>query len=167
MMRYIGTIGLACLCLASLRADQGMDSTSKVKASLSTSTPDKNGKQTLSIALDIEEGWYLYANPTKANKAAEDIVGENQTRVTFSANGKKVEAKIMYPEGVQKTEVISKDEEARWHIYQKKATIICEIHRTPDVNNITAEVFVNACLIGANGRTVTCLPQGKIVVKVP
>lgn len=159
-------IALALMLIAALcNANEGGKSETKVKANLTATKLDKEGKQTITITLEIEKGWYIYANPTKANTAAELIVGENRTHVAFVAKGK-VDAQVKYPEGKLKTEVILK-EEGRWYIYQDKVTIIADVRRSADVKELEAVVEVNACLIGKDGKTSTCLPQGKIVLKVP
>lgn len=139
----------------------GGNSDTKVKATLSATKADKDGKQTVTITLEIEKGWYIYANPTNHNEAA-DLVAPNRTSVTF----KKTEAKIKYPAGKTKMEPIGK-EIGRWNIYQDKVEIVAEIRRPNDGSIIEASVDVNACHINEKGLTGTCLPPGKIVLKVP
>jgi DsbC/DsbD-like thiol-disulfide interchange protein len=150
---------------ASHFAHAGGKSDTKVKAKVTATKPDKDGKQTVTITLDIEQPWYIYANPTNANKVAEDIVAVNRTNVSFKAKGK-VDAQVKYPVGKVKTELIG-TEEGRWNIYQDHVTVVAEVRRAPgDESALEAVIEVNACKI-EKGRTGTCLPQGKIMLKVP
>lgn len=165
-MRLFRLLGvLALIFVSATFASAGGNSETKVKAKLTASKLDKDSKQTVTITLEIDKGWYLYANPTKANEAAELIVGDNRTVVSFKAN-RKVDADIKYPPGTLKKEIIIK-EEGRWYIYQDKVTIVAEVRRPAELKELEAVVEVNACLIGSDGKTSTCLPKGKIVLKVP
>src|SRR5882672_57789 len=105
-MRYIYATFIFALAAATFvwNADAGgsKKSDSKVKAS-ATATKITDGKQTVTITMEIEKGWYLYANPV----GSEDFEG-NKTNVSIKAK-EKVAAKVKYPEGTPKVEKIGKE----------------------------------------------------------
>src|SRR4051812_18969818 len=74
-------------------AAQGNKSESKVKASATADKPGADGKQVVTITLDIEKGWHTYANPV----GLQDLT-DTQTTVTVSGKGKPEVIKIEYPE---------------------------------------------------------------------
>ena len=82
---------------------------------------DADGKQTVTITLEIDQPWYIYANPMKANT---DIFDGNETIVAFKTKDK-VKASVKYPAGTQK-----KDGKYAYDIYQKgKIVIQAEVQR--------------------------------------
>lgn len=148
-------------------AQAGGKSDTKVKATATAEKLAADGKQKVTITLDIEKNWYLYANPLGGNKYAEDNLSDNKIIISFKAKDK-LQADVNYPKGKFKSEVISKDEVAEYHIYQNQVTIAALVRRTAgDGSPLEIMVQVNACLIGKDGKTSTCLPTGVIVVKVP
>src|SRR5438105_9882874 len=106
-MRYIYAAFVFALAGTTLvwQADAGgsKKSDSKVKASASASKVE-NGKQTVTITLDIEKGWHLYANPVNHNN---DFLEANQTTVKVGAKDK-VQFKVKYPAGEQKVDKTEK-----------------------------------------------------------
>lgn len=144
----------------------GGKSDAKVKASASATPLTADGKQKVTITLDVEKGWYIYANPLGGNAFANEFMGSNRTNVLFRAKGKVV-ATTVFPKGKFKSEAIGKDT-AEFHIYQDRVTIESEVQRTGgDSSELVIQIDVNACRIGKKGTTEECLPQGSIVVKVP
>jgi Thiol:disulfide interchange protein DsbD, N-terminal len=164
MRRFIWLNIVLVLCTAVANSGQFAKSDSKVKASATATKPDKDGKQNVTITLEIAKGWYIYANPTNHNEAAE-LVAVNRTSVTFKSKDK-VEANVKYPAGKVKSEAIGK-EIGRWNIYQDKVEIVAEIRRPADGSAVEAVIEVNACHINEKGMTGTCLQQGKITLKIP
>src|ERR1700741_2526133 len=67
-------------------------SDSKVKVTAAGSKPDADGNQTVTITLDIDPTWHLYANPVE-----NDMLAPVQTRVKFIT--KVDDVKVTYPEG--------------------------------------------------------------------
>src|SRR4051812_39497707 len=65
-----------------------------VKVSAAATRPDADGNQTLTLTLDVEKPWHLYANPV-ANKDLED----NQTEVTVEGKLKPEKVQVEYPAG--------------------------------------------------------------------
>ncbi len=144
----------------------GGRSDSKVKSTVTATKPDADGKQKVTITLDIDKGWYLYANPLGGNEFANRTFGDNRTTVTIKAKNK-VNVEVNYPKGKFKSEDILGDI-AEWHIYQDRTTIEAVVRRAAgDSSPLDVQVQVNACLIGKDGKTSTCLQPGNIMVKVP
>jgi len=139
-----------------LHADAGAKSDSKVKASATATPPDKDGKQTVTITLAIDKGWYIYANPV-----GNEDYAENRTVVTIKAKDK-VKVDVKYPEGKAKTERKTTN-----RIYEPTAVIVANVQRTPgDVSPLEISIDVNACRV-EKGETVECLFPGtvKLVAK--
>jgi len=67
---------------------------SKVKVACERGKPDAEGKQTITINLDVAEGWHIYANPV----GSQDLQG-GETIVRVYTGTKVVEAKVDYPAG--------------------------------------------------------------------
>lgn len=147
--------GLAMSLALMLPAEAGQKSDSKVKATAKATKAGDDGKQTVTITIDIEKGWYIYANPV----GAEDFEG-NKTRVSINAK-EKVVASVKYPEGKVKTEKLGK-EEVKLRIYEDKVTIQALVTRTMgDTSPLQISIDVNSCNKG------TCLPPGTVKLTVP
>jgi DsbC/DsbD-like thiol-disulfide interchange protein len=145
----------ALALFATPEAQAGDKSDSKVKATAKATKAGDDGKQTVTLTLEIEKGWYIYANPV----GAEDFEG-NKTRVAVSAK-EKVAASVKYPAGKVKVEKIGK-EELKIHIYEDKVTIQAVVTRTMgDSSPLQISIDVNSCNKG------TCLPPGKLKLTVP
>ena len=128
-----------------------MTSASKVKITAESSKPDADGKQTVTLNLDIDKGWHVYANPVDNATWA-----NNKTVVNIKAAKALKDVKIEYPAG--KVEKESGD----CKIYEDKVTIKAYIVRAPgDDSPLDVSVTVNAC------NKDTCLVPGaaKLTVK--
>ena len=124
-------------------------SDSKVKAT-ATATKITNGKQTLTITLDVEKDWYIYANPVNY-----DQYENNRTRVTVKADGK-VTADVKYPKGTRK--------DAKYDTYQGKVAIVCEVTRSPgDTSPLQVGIDVNSCGL----VNMECLLPARIKLTIP
>jgi DsbC/DsbD-like thiol-disulfide interchange protein len=146
---------------SSASADTAGKSDTKVKATATATKPDKDGNQTVTVTIDIDRGWYIYANPV-----GDDDFANNRTNIAVMANGK-VAATVKYPVGKSKTEVIGK-ETHKYQIYQDRVSIPAEVRRAAgDAGALAIIVEVNACRIGADGKTAECLEKGTIRLTVP
>src|SRR5262249_53577111 len=67
---------------------QAQKSDSKVKATATADKVSADGKQKVTITLEIEKNWYIYANPLNGTKYAEEAFGDNKTVVTLKSKGK-------------------------------------------------------------------------------
>ena len=157
-MRYMYAAFVFTLAATTLvwQADAGgsKKSDSKVKAS-ATATKIENGEQTVTITLDIEKGWHLYANPVNHNN---EFLEANQTTVKIAAKGKfKGQPKIKYPAGDPKV-----DKTEKYDVYKGIVKIEATVQRTKgDTSPLEITIDVNAC------DDKNCLAPGKIKLMVP
>jgi DsbC/DsbD-like thiol-disulfide interchange protein len=141
--RSRSVIGLLALTLlAILLANTGpvlaqaRKSDSVVKAEAKADKPDADGKQTVTITLDIEKPWHLYANPVEN----EDMVS-GQTDVTIASRVKPEEVKIEYPPGK-----LFKDKLGNYKIYEGKIAIKARVKRAKgDTGPLEVRIKLQAC----------------------
>jgi hypothetical protein len=141
---------LAALPQLSKAADP-KESKDAVKVTATADKPDDAGKQSVTITLDIDPKWHLYANPVKN----EDMVSA-QTVVKLAASAKLDDVKITYPPGKQK-----KDSAGTYDIYEGKIDIKATVRRAKDDNSpLDVSIQVSAC------DEVKCLLPSTIKIKV-
>ena len=132
------------LLTAAVRVDAGGKSDSKVKATATATKPDVDGKQTVTITLEIEKGFWLFANPVN-----HDLLEDAETKVKVTAK-EKLKAYVKYPAGTRK-----KDGRYSYDIYEGVVKIEAHVVRTkgdssPLNVNVTVHAFSNvACFIPA------------------
>ena len=136
-MRYVsGCAGLlAALVLVYPATAQGPRSDKVVKASAKASKPDADGKQTVTITLDVEKPFHLYANPV-GNKDFEKVA--TTVKVASKVSG----ATIDYPAGT-----VHKDKDVGdYKIYEGKVTIKASVRRARgDTGPLKLTVKLQAC----------------------
>jgi thiol:disulfide interchange protein len=116
-------LGLILAALAIGLATQSTSAGGKldpVKVTATAGKPDDGGKQTVTIDINIDKDWHIYANPVKH----EDLAPA-QTTVTIKAGGKAVPAKIHYPAGTEHTDKTV----GTFNIYEGKVTIKADVQR--------------------------------------
>jgi len=154
-MRFRIAISLAIVGAFSLlgaAALSGEKSDTKVKAAATSKKSGTDGKQTVTITLDIEKDWYIYANPLNANT---DVLNENVTRV-FVKGKDKVQTTIKYPPGKQK-----ELDKYKYDTYEGKVVIQADVVRTMgDGSPLEVSIHVNAC------RKAECLLPAVIKLQV-
>lgn len=148
---------LGFLLFAAVLAVPGMapaqTSETKVKGSATASKIAADGKQTVMITLNVDKGWYIYANPLNANTKTYD---GNETVVAIKGKDK-IQAAIKYPVGVK-----HKDGKHEYDIYQGQVVIEAQVQRQPgDMAPLKISIDVNACTKGV------CLLQGTLELTVP
>lgn len=112
-------------------------SDSVVKASAKADKLDAEGKQTVTITLDIEKPWHLYANPV----TNEDLASA-QTEVTISAKKKPESVKIDYPAG----KVIVDAAVGNYKVYEGKVTIKARVKRAKgDTSPLEVSIKLQSC----------------------
>jgi DsbC/DsbD-like thiol-disulfide interchange protein len=102
-LRTIGmtaAILAATLALASAATGGGEQKDSQVKLSATASALGADGKQTITIKMAINEGWYAYANPV-----GWDEFESTQTVVKVESANKLQKVALTYPKGVEKSEM--------------------------------------------------------------
>ena len=155
--RRAGLLLLAVGVLYAIHLDATMaaaptDSKDAVKITATAAKPDADGKQTVTIALDIDQKWHLYANPVKN----EDMVNA-QTVVKFAPGSKLEDVQIKYPEGKELKDAVV----GNYRIYEGKVEITASVRRAKDdTKPLEVSVLVQAC------SDTTCLLPSTIAVKV-
>ncbi|MBI3823162.1 MAG: hypothetical protein HY289_10855 [Planctomycetes bacterium] len=126
-------------------------SESKVKATAVASKVGADGKQKVTITIDIEKSWHLYANPVNHNN---ETLNSAKTTVKISAK-ESVKFKVTYPKG--KTVV---DKKETYDIYEGVIKIEATVDRTMgDASPLEVSIRLSAC------NESTCLLPGTVVVK--
>jgi DsbC/DsbD-like thiol-disulfide interchange protein len=128
---------------------QAKKSEDNVKITVKADQP-ADGKQVVTLSLEIAKGWHLYANPV-----GNPDLTSSQTTVTFTSGGKAVPAKVQYPEGKLKKEPAIGD----YKIYEGTISIKATIDRN-GAGPAEAEIGFQCC---DENR---CLLPSKVKVKV-
>ncbi len=116
---------------------QAKKSDAVVKAEAKADKPDADGKQTVTITLDIERPWHLYANPVDN----EDLASA-KTDVAIRAKDKTEGVKIEYPKG----KVIVDAAVGNYKVYEGKITIKATLKRTKgDDSPLEVSIKLQAC----------------------
>ena len=151
-MRSLGFVLIvAALCIAAPAAAQKSDA--KVKVKTSTSKPDDQGRETITLEVAIEPGWHIYANPVLS-----DYFKAGQT--TLKAAGKAKLEKVEYPKGTRRKD--SDPDIGDYAIYEDKVTLKATVHR-PAGEPILLELRVMAC----SDEKMQCLLPGTVTIKIP
>jgi hypothetical protein len=130
---------------------QAKKSEDNVKITVKADKP-ADGKQVVTLSLEIVKDWHLYANPVGNN----DLVG-SQTAVTFTEGGKPITAKVVYPEGkVEKDSVVGD-----YKIYEGKITIKATLDRKGN-GPVEATVAIQTC----STVQMKCLIPSQVKIKV-
>jgi thiol:disulfide interchange protein len=132
---------------------QGSKSDSVVKATAKADKPGDDGKQTVTITLEVDPEFYIYANPV----GNEDF-DSNKTAVTVTGKKKPESVKVEYPPGKAVKDSVVGD----YKIYQGKVTIKAVVQRAKgDAGELAVEVKLQAC------NKSKCLLPATIKLPVP
>jgi DsbC/DsbD-like thiol-disulfide interchange protein len=142
---------LAVALTTSTTHAQGKKSDSVVKASAKADKIDADGKQLVTITLEVDAGWYIYCNPV----GNEDF-DSNKTTVTLTGKTKLESVKIDYPKGELVKDAVTGD----YNIYKDKVTIKATVQRAKDD---TSELEVTIKLQSCNKAS--CLLPATIKLK--
>jgi hypothetical protein len=127
---------LSAVVLVAPVAAQLPKSDTKVKVAATADKPDAEGNQTVTITLDIDPTWHLYANPV-----GNDMLAPVQTRVKFIT---KLEGdpKLTYPEG----KLVKDKTVGDYRSYEGKVVIKANVKRMKgDTGPLELSVRVQAC----------------------
>ena len=153
--RYvIGVVALAALllCDSATVLAQSRKSDGVVKVDAKAEQPDADGKQTVTITLDIEKSWHLYANPVEN----EDLANA-QTVVKVASKGKLENVKVEYPAGK-----LQQSGGEKYKIYEGTIAIKAQVKRTKGDNSpLEISITLQAC----NDKT--CLQPVTIKKELP
>jgi hypothetical protein len=122
-----------------------------VKASATAAKP-VDGKQVVTITLDIDPKYHLYANPV-----GNEMLEPAQTQVSITGKEKPEAVTVDYPAGTLK-----KDKDGDYRIYKGKVTIKATVQRAKsDTGPLNVAIKLQAC------SEKSCLAPGTIKVTVP
>lgn len=126
-----------------------------VVAVTATAGKIENDTQKVTLNLDIDKEWHLYANPV-----GQEDLADNKTVVEISSGATKLKSvKITYPPGMVEKDPTIGD----YMIYKGKITITAEVVRAKgDTEPLTAKIKVQAC---SDGKMGVCLQPGTVEVK--
>jgi DsbC/DsbD-like thiol-disulfide interchange protein len=152
--QFSGLAGLAAAVVLALvsqaSAQKIRKSTDAVKVKATAGKVDDDGKQVVTLALEIASPFHLYANPV-----GKELFVEAQTTVTVGGKAKLV--KVEYPPG--KTH---KDPDGDYKVYEGKVTIKAVVQRGKgDKGPLELGIKVQAC------DEKRCLMPGTVKVTVP
>ncbi len=143
---------IACLALTALAYAQPRKSDSVVKVTPEAGKIDADGNQTVTLQLDIERPYHLYANPV-GNPDLED----SQVTVSVDSKQKLESVKIDYPDGH-----LVKDKAGDYKKYEGKVTIKAQVRRARgDTSPLDVSIKLQACTDTA------CLPPATVKLSVP
>jgi DsbC/DsbD-like thiol-disulfide interchange protein len=129
----------------------GKKTESQVKLTAMASKIDSDGRQVVTITMEINSGWHAYANPVQF----EDLEAA-QTTVKISSATKLQEVKIKYPEGKRHT--VGKD---TYFAYEGKVEIAATIKRAAgDTGPLDVTVKYMTCNMSM------CLPPEQVKLQV-
>ena len=132
---------------------QATGSDSVVKAKATADKPGGDGKQVVTITLEVDPRYHLYANPV-GNADLES----NQTVVTFTGKAKPETVKVSYPAG----ELVKDKVVGDYKIYKGKVTIKATVKRAKgDTAPLQLAVKLQACSKKA------CLTPATVKLSVP
>ncbi|HEV3236783.1 MAG TPA: protein-disulfide reductase DsbD N-terminal domain-containing protein [Gemmataceae bacterium] len=151
-LRLAGIVTLALVLGISTISAAAKSSADMVKVEASAGKIDADGKQEVTLTLNVEEGWHLYANPV----GNEDLTSA-QTTVKITGKTVPKDVKIDYPKG----KVVEDKTVGNYSTYEGKVVIKAKVSRAKDD---TGPLDVTIKLQACNERT--CLPPGSVKVKV-
>ncbi|MFO0843240.1 MAG: protein-disulfide reductase DsbD N-terminal domain-containing protein [Gemmataceae bacterium] len=142
-LALLAALTLTAPALAQRRSDE------VVKATAKADKPDADGKQVVTITLDIDKEYHIYANPI----GNEDLAS-NQTTLTLAGKGKL--EKVEYPAGKVKADKVVGD----YKVYKDKVTIKATVRRAAgDGEPVEFAIKLMAC------TDTKCLQPGTVKVK--
>jgi hypothetical protein len=130
-------LALVALAAAGPALAQGTKSDSVVKATAKADKPGDDGKQTLTITLEVDPEYHVYANPV----GNEDF-DSNKTTVSVTGKKKPESVKVDYPPGKAVKDSVVGD----YKIYSGKVTIKAVVQRAKgDDGPLEVAVKLQAC----------------------
>ncbi len=162
--KYLGRAALALVALAAVAtaataalttAEAGGKKTkSEAKLSVKADKPSPDGKQKIVVTMEVNPGWYAYANPV----GLEDFKN-NATVIKVIGNAKVQNVAITYPPGKLKKDAIVGD----YHIYEGKVEIPMTLQRVKgDTGSLELSVRFMTCNVKG-----LCLAPETVKLTVP
>lgn len=133
----IAAVALALATFAATAPAQLKKSDSVVKVEAKAGKIADDGSQDVTVTLNIDKGWHLYANPV-----GNDDLTDNQVVVALGAKNELQNVKVAYPEGKLHVDKVV----GNYKIYEGKVTIKASLRRAKgDTDPIDVSVKVQAC----------------------
>jgi hypothetical protein len=155
----LAMLGLAALLLAAPDSApaQAKDEPQPLKAATATAGKiEKDGRQTVTVSVEMNAGWHIYANPVDNADLA-----SIKTVVNISSKQKLEEVQITYPPGKMKAEILG-SQNFSYRIYEGKVEITATVrHAAGDAGPLGISLTYNACNMKGE-----CLPTNQIKVDV-
>jgi DsbC/DsbD-like thiol-disulfide interchange protein len=130
----------------------GQEKKSDSKVTATAEKPDGEGKQIITITIDVDKGWHAYANPVKHD----DLV-DAQTDVKITGKKALDSVQIDYPPG----KLVTDKTFGNYQAYEGKVTIKATVKRAKgDTDPIQVTVKYQEC----NGNT--CRMPAKVNLEV-
>jgi DsbC/DsbD-like thiol-disulfide interchange protein len=126
-------------------------SDTKVKHKVAASQPDATGKQMVTIQLEVENGWHIYANPVDNELLVEEV-----TTVKVKTKSGAPRLQVIYPRPV----VMKSPLGDTMKVYEGTVQIQTVVQRANLSEPLEYTVIVYAC----NDKK--CLPRGEIKFSV-
>ena len=153
LLRLLLILAAWTMCVPPAPAQGKSDS--KVKLRVTAGKIDDKGYLPLTLDLTIDEGWYIYANPTGHKN-----VDGNETVVTVFGTAKLDDVVVDYPKGSPKKEKYGNDPEFEYRIYNGKVSLQARVKGIAPDAPLEIRVRVFAC----DGNK--CLTEGTVKAKV-
>jgi DsbC/DsbD-like thiol-disulfide interchange protein len=148
---------LATLLLVHANLVTAQDKDDPVKLAASASKIDKEGRQTVTVTLDVGKNWHIYANPV-----GEDSLAGTETVLKVTGAQKLDKVDVTYPPGKKVTEALQ-GEKISYLTYEGKVEITAVVKRLAgDSGPLEINVIYNAC----NDVTKLCRPRAQVNLQV-
>jgi hypothetical protein len=150
----LGALVLTLGPVGTPRADAGKKK-SYTKVTAKASKPDADGKQKVTITMEIEKPWHAYANPV----GLPDLEPAQTEVKIASKDGKLEEVKIQYPRGKEEKDSVV----GNYRIYEEKVTITGLVRRA---KGDTGPLEVTVKYMTCSSVTKQCLPPETVKLTV-
>jgi DsbC/DsbD-like thiol-disulfide interchange protein len=145
-----GLLALGALLAQGWVEGQGR-SAAKIKADVKATKVAADGTQELTVTIDIDKGWYIYANPV-GNPNFDGA--ETTLRIVTK---EKIKLEVAYPAGK-----VKRDDLGAYKIYEGQVAVTAKLQRAKaDTGPLEVHLEVNAC------DKSQCLPRGTLKLAVP
>lgn len=129
--------GAALIGTTVTAAQKSKTSEAVVKVTATADKPDADGKQAVTIVMEVEKDWHTYANPVGL-----DDLEDAKTVLTITGKNKLEDVKIYYPKGKLHKDSVVGD----YSIYVGKVTIKATVQRAKgDTEPLQVAVKFQAC----------------------
>jgi hypothetical protein len=144
---------VACIALTTRGGAVASQNESHVKLTATAGKIDKDGRQTITIKMRVNDDWHAYANPVKN----EDLE-PNQTVVKVTSAKKLEDVSVVYPEGHR--QMSGKES---YQVYEGNVEILASVKR---VAGDTGPLQVTVQYVTCNDKKGLCLPPESVKLEV-